>query len=263
MWRTSLAAGVLLAVASSAGIATADQEKLQLRVATEGAYAPFNWIDANGQLTGFDVEIGKALCEAMNAECTWVANEWDSIIPGLLAEKYDAIIASMYMTPPRKEKVLFTNKYYEIPTRFVAEKGKEYEFTREGLEGVVVGVQGGTPNEEYLKDNYADVVEIRRYDTYHDAFYDLSVGRVDMVLGNKLTLKMDFLDTDLGQGFDFVGPELTDPRWFGEGAGIALRKGDLELRERFNEAIVSVRESGTYDAIRQKYFPMDIYGPEK
>ena len=122
-----LAAGIALA----AGAAAADGMKI--RIATEGAYPPFNFVDKDGKLQGFDVDIANALCEQMKADCTIVAQDWDGIIPGLLARKYDAIIASMSITDERKKKVDFSDKYYKTPARCVGRKGAGIEITPAGL----------------------------------------------------------------------------------------------------------------------------------
>ena len=146
--------GLFAALALAAGTAAADMKKVTL--GTEGAYPPFNWIDENGDLQGFDVEIGNALCAAANLECTWAVQDWDGIIPGLLAKKYDAIVASMSITEERKKKVDFTGKYYTTPAKFVRMKGSGIEITNEGLDGLAVGVQRATIHENFLRDNYGD-----------------------------------------------------------------------------------------------------------
>ena len=141
------------ALALAAGTAAADMKKVTL--GTEGAYPPFNWIDENGELQGFDIDIGNALCAAAKLDCTWAVQDWDGIIPGLLAKKYDAIIASMSITEERKKKVDFTGKYYTTPAKFVRMKGSDIEISDEGLEGKAVGVQRATIHENFLRDNYA------------------------------------------------------------------------------------------------------------
>ena len=250
--------GVLAALALAAGSAAADMKKVTL--GTEGAYPPFNWIDENGDLQGFDVEIGNALCASANLECTWAVQDWDGIIPGLLAKKYDAIVASMSITEERKKKVDFTGKYYTTPAKFVRMKGSGIEITNEGLDGLAVGVQRATIHENFLRDNYGDIVDIKAYATQDEANLDFVAGRVDLLLADSMALQGGFLDTPDGEGAEFVGPDFTDPRWFGDGAGIAVRKGEGELLDALNGAIAAIRADGTYKAINDKYFDFDVYG---
>ncbi|MDX1606407.1 MAG: ABC transporter substrate-binding protein [Candidatus Competibacterales bacterium] len=261
-------------------LATPAQAQDTLRIGVEGAYPPFSYVTPEGELAGFDVDIARALCDAMNTECTLVQQDWDGIIPALLARKYDAIVASMSMTPERKRAVDFTVKYYQTPARFVAEAGTgldllqdveneesitigdldDYTLNKDALAGKTVGVQRATTHDTFISDNFGDTVEIRRYGTQDEANLDLVSGRLDLVLADVVVLEEGLLDTEQGQGFEFVGPGFTDPRWYGEGIGIAVRKNDDELRQRLNAAIAQIREDGTYQEIQDQYFDFDIYG---
>ena len=162
-----------------------------IRIATEGAYPPFNMKDKSGKLTGFDVDIANALCAQMKVECTIVAQDWDGIIPGLLAGKYDAIVASMSITDERKKKVAFTDPYYRNYLRFVARKGKKLMVDLKGLKGKIVGAQRQTVSSKYLEQNYNGIVKIKVYGTQQAAWLDLKAGRTDAVLadGSKVTLE--------------------------------------------------------------------------
>lgn len=234
----------------------------KVTIATEGAYPPFNFVDAEGKLQGFDVDIANALCEKMQAECTIVAQDWDGIIPGLLAKKYDAIVASMSITEERKKQVAFTGKYYNTPAKFVAKKGAGIEISKEGLQGKIIGVQVSTIHENFARDNFGDVAEIKAYDTQENANLDLVAGRVDVLIADSVALDEGFLKTDMGKDYEFVGPDFNDPKWFGEGAGIAVRKEDTALLEALNKAIAEIRKDGTYKKIQDKYFTYDVYGAE-
>lgn len=236
------------------------QDKMKLRIGVEGAYPPFSWVDNSGNLLGFDIEIANALCESMNAECTLIQQDWDGIIPALLARKYDAIIASMSITEERKQKVDFTSKYYSTPAKFIAKKGADIEISAEGLADKTIGVQRATTHDSYISDNYGDGVEIKRYATQDEVYLDLQAGRIDLALQDSVAGQEGFLKTDAGQDFEFIGPGLNDPKWFGEGAGIAVRKGEDELRETLNNAIDAIRASGVYKTIQDKYFDFDVYG---
>ncbi len=257
--RKLLGAAIVVALAIGAGAAQA-KDWTKIRIATEGAYPPFNEVGPDGQLKGFDVDIAKALCAEMHAQCTIVKQEWDGMIPALLARKFDAIVASMSITEERKKKVAFTEKYYQTPAKFVEKKGADIAITPEGLKGKRIGVQRETIHDRYATDNYGNIATIVRYGTQDEANLDMVAGRLDLLLANSVALQGGFLDTPAGKDFEFVGPNLTDPKWFGEGAGIAVRKQDNDLRLALNKAIEAIRKNGTYDKIAAKYFNFDIYG---
>ena len=224
----------------------------KIRMGTEGAYPPFNQIDPSGKLTGFDVDIGNALCEQMKADCTWVTQDWDGIIPGLLAKKYDTIIASMSITDERKEAVDFTERYYSNSLRYVGKKGSGLDINM--LKGKSVGAQRATIAGQYLEDNMADKVDIKLYDTQQNAYTDLAAGRTDAILADML-VNYEWLQSDAGKGFEFFGESFNRS----DIIGIALRKGDDDLRKKLNAAIKAIIANGTYAKINAKYFPFSIY----
>ncbi|MEF1254879.1 MULTISPECIES: ABC transporter substrate-binding protein [unclassified Vibrio] len=230
----------------------------EVRFGIEGAYPPFSWTEADGSLKGFDVDMANALCQEMAVKCKIVAQDWDGIIPSLLARKYDAIIAAMSITEERKKKVDFTGKYALIPNKFIAKKGAGLDF--DNLSGQKIAVQRATTHDKYLTDNYGDKVEIVRYGSFDEAYLDLANGRVAAVLGDASALEEGVLNKAGGEGYEFVGPSLTDPKWFGEGFGIALRKQDKDLTKKLDQAILSLREKGVYQEIAAKYFNYDVYG---
>ncbi len=258
MRRFTLAALVIIfALAATTAVA---KEWDKVRIGVEGAYPPFSYVTPSGELEGFDIDIARALGEAMGAEVTLIPQDWDGIIPALLAKKYDAILASMSITEERKQKVAFTNKYYQTPAKFIAKKGMIDDFSKEAIKGKKVGVQRATIHDRYLTDNYGNDVEIKRYGTQDEAYLDLTAGRVDMLLADSVALSDGFLKKPEGAEYTFVGPDLSDPKWFGEGAGIAIRKEDKDLVEKFNMAIDKIRSDGTYKTIQDKYFDFNVYG---
>ena len=250
---------LILLVALSVGKATARDWKT-VRIGTEGAYPPFNFIDNDGRLQGFDIDIANALCRAMGAECTYAVQDWDGLLPGLLAKKYDCIIASMSITEERKKRVDFTDKYYRTPAKFVAKKGAGIKISKEGLKGKIVGVQRATVSEYFLRDNFGDSVKIKSYATQDEANMDLTSGRIDLVIADAVVLRGGLLETEAGQGFELIGPDFDNKKWFGDGIGIAVRKEDSDLRDRLNKAIKAIRADGTYKKINAKYFDFDVYG---
>ena len=239
----------------------------QVRVGIEGAYPPFNWIDESGKLVGFDVEIADALCAAASFDCEFVVQDWDGMIPGLLAKKYDVIIASMGITPERKEKVDFTDKYYTAAGKFVKSKELDLEIpddiaaANEALSGLVIGVQRSTPHENFVRDNFP-AATLKVYATQDEVDLDLVNGRIDLNMADMPALAAGFLSTADGLNYEFVGPDYFDPRWHGDGVGIAVRQGNEDLVGKLNDAIQRIRSSGVYQAINAKYFDFDIYGAD-
>lgn len=231
-----------------------------VRIGVEGAYPPFSYVDPDGRLAGFDIEIAQALCDQMGVKCTMVQQDWDGIIPALLARKYDAIVASMSITEERKKKVAFTNKYYNTPAKFARKKGSGIEISKAGLKGKTVGVQRATTHDNFITGEFGNDVNIKRYATQDEAYLDAVAGRLDLLLADSVAMDDGFLKTDKGANWEFVGPDYSDPKYFGDGAGIAIRKQDKDLVAMFNKAIKAIRANGTYDRIAKKYFDFDIYG---
>ena len=238
----------------------------EIRMASEGAYPPFNTTTADGSMAGFDSDIGNALCEEMKAKCTWVKQEWDGMIPALVSRKFDAIIASMSITEERKAKVDFTDKYYASPLALIAKKGSELRPDLELLKGKKVGVQRGTVSDNFAT-KYWDGkgLQIVRYAKQDEAYLDLRAGRLDAAFVDYLEAYGGFLTKPEGEGYDVAGDRLfgrnaEEKAVIGEGIGIAVRKRDKELTEKLNQALAAIRANGKYDAIQKKYFPMDIYG---
>ncbi|MGN7754754.1 ABC transporter substrate-binding protein [Sinorhizobium sp. 22678] len=239
------------------GAAMADGEKIV--IGTEGAYPPFNNLESDGTLTGFDIDIAKALCEEMKADCTFVTQEWDGAIPALIAKKFDAFIASMSITEERKEKVDFTNKYYNTPPAIAVPKDSPItEATAAALSGKMLGAQSSTTHSNYAEAHMKES-ELKLYPTADEYKLDLANGRIDAAIDDVVVLS-EWLKTDDGACCKLLGTLPIDPVINGEGAGIALRKGDNALREKFNKAIDAIRANGKYKEINEKYFPFDVYG---
>ncbi len=254
-----LLALITITLLLAAGSVQAKEWK-KVRVAIEGAYPPFSQVTPDGQLIGFDVDIAKALCKAMGAEAILITQDWDGMIPGLLAKKYDTIIASMSITEERLQKVDFTKKYYQTPAKFMARKGAFPTFSAEALKGKTVGVQRETVHDKYLTDVYGKDISIKRYGSLDEAYLDVDAGRLDLLMADSVALLDGFLSKDKGKDYEFVGPDMVDPKWFGPGIGAAVRKEDVDLKEKLNAAIDKIRSDGTYDKIQKKYFNFNVYG---
>lgn len=248
-WSTALRALLLLPVlAAPAGAQDT------LRIATEGYYAPFSFYDDNGELAGFDVDISRALCERMNVSCEIIQNDWDLLIGGLNDGSYDAIVASMSITPEREELVSFSLPYYSNMLTFVGQNGSGIEISADGLAGLSVGTLRSTVSSDYLAATYGDVVQIMLYDTQDEALAELVAGNLDLVLGDNLP-SYSWLQTEAGLNHEFVG-EFID---INDRIAIAVDHGNSALLDQLNEALISIIEDGTYQAINAQYFPFSIY----
>lgn len=243
--------GLAVAAASSAQARDYDH----VRIGVDVPYVPMEYRTAEGDLTGFDIDLGNALCEEIGVTCEWIEQEWDGIIPGLLSRNYDAVMSSMTINDERRQQVLFSDPYITMPSAwFAASDLGISEANEETLEGLTIGVQRGTLQDNYVTDKYSSVADISRYSTADDMVLDMDAQRLDIV----------FLDFPIGQStlvenedgdYTIVGEQITEPKeYFGDGFGIAFRQRDEALAEKFNEALATLQENGTYDEIHARYF---------
>lgn len=247
--------GLSILAALIAGGSPAHATDDVLRVATEGTYKPWSYKDTDGKLQGFDVDIANALCEEMHVKCEIMAQQWDGIIPGLQAGRYDAIIASMSMTPARRKQVLFTNKYETTASSFVARKGTITDTSVGALKGKRIGVQRGSSQNSWLVNNgYDKTAALVLYDDTRQPELDLVSGRIDLMMLDKPTLVTDFLNTAQAKDFGFVGEDIV----VGNGNAIAVRLADTALCDRLNKALATIIANGTYAKINKKYFPFPL-----
>ncbi|ATJ81627.1 transporter substrate-binding domain-containing protein [Halomonas beimenensis] len=233
----------------------ANAEVRDIRIGVDVPYEPMEYRTPDGELTGFDIELGNALCAEIGIQCEWVVQGWDGIIPGLQARKYDAIMSSMTINEQRREQVLFSDPYITPPSAWFAPMDAEIGTpSDETLEGLTIGVQRGTLQDNYVTDMYGDVAEVNRYATADDMVLDMDSGRLDAVFLDFPIGKSTLLESEAGE-YKVVGEKITEPvEYFGEGFGIAFRQRDQELAAAFNEALATLKENGTYDEIYAEYF---------
>ncbi|MER9442231.1 transporter substrate-binding domain-containing protein [Mesorhizobium sp. M0340] len=249
-----------------------------LSIATEGASPPWDGTDANGELYGYDVDVGRELCRRIDIKCSFVAQDWDGIIPALVVGKFDVIMSGMAITEKRKQSIAFSVPYaggfnqfvvrkelgldagdtkQRVNLSTVGEKEKAaIEHVRTTLSGKAIGVLRSSNSEAVLKDLFGDVVTIRSYDSLDNLKLDLAAGRVDGGLADFFTWR-DFLETPAGSIAEFFGPELKGGLW-GPGVGAGMRKDDTELLTKFNAAIDAATKDGTLTALSIKWFKTDI-----
>lgn len=256
LWLAPLSAAMLLLSACSnpastdevvaADTAVTAEAPMNIKIATESSYKPFSYTDADGKLIGYEVELVDALCAQMKADCELISQDWDGLIPGLNAQKFDAIIAGMSITPERKEVVEFTDPYFHTGIILIGKKGDNVSV--DDLKGQPIASQRSTVASQYLQDKHPDS-DIKLYDTQDNAYLDLTSGRVRAMMSDKVT-GIDWLKTAAGKDFEVKGAEISTDE---DAMGIAFRKGD-PLVAKFNAALAELKANGTYDQITGSYF---------
>lgn len=221
-----------------------------LRIGTEGAYAPFNYTNADGTLGGFDVDIANALCADMKMTCEITAQDWDGIIPGLKAGKYDAIVAAMSVTPEREQQVSFTEPYFSNTLVFLAKKDSDFDPSDSSdINAHSIAAQRSTISSQWLENTYPKA-NMKLYDTLSNAFLDLGSERVDAMVSDKLPA-LEWLGTTSGSDYALKGEEID----INDNFAIAVRPGDA-LQAKINQSLANIKANGTYDEINQKYFAL-------
>lgn len=231
-----------------AGLSLSASAAQTLRFATEASYPPFEFVDSDNKIQGFDVDLANALCKEMDATCTFTNQAFDSLIPSLKFRRFDAVMAGMDITPDREKQVLFSKPYYDNSAIFIAQKGKMADVA--ALKGKRVGVQNGTTHQKYLSDKHSDITVVP-YDSYQNAVLDLKNGRIDAVFGDTAVVN-EWLKQNANLAP--LGEKVTDKDYFGTGLGIAVRQGNSELLGKFNAALEKIKADGTYKTIYSKWF---------
>lgn len=261
MTSLRMIAGFLAATGLTLGLSLtgAAAEPVRMGIAAE-PYPPFASPDASGNWTGWEVEIGLALCKKAGLDCVVTPVAWDGIIPALTSSKIDVIVASMSITAEREKTIDFSDKYYNTPTVVVGAKDADGQATPEGMKGKIVGVQIATVHEAYVRKHFTDAAEIKVYQTQDEANQDLVAGRIDATQADSLALDAFLKSPDGAACCKVVGEVAADLEILGPGVGVGLRKGDTAMKEKMNAAIAGIRADGTYDAISKTYFAFDIFG---
>lgn len=218
----------------------------QLRIATESNYKPFSYLDEKGNHQGFEIDLIHALCEDMKAECTITSYDWDSLIPGLIADKYDAIFASMSATDERRKTINFSDAYFNNKLVLIGKKGDNA--TLADIDGKAIAAQQATIASQYIEKNHPKA-ELKIYDKQVNAYLDLSAGRVQYLLSD-IGPASDWLQTKQGQDFKIQGDSID----INDNIAIGLRKDNQELTDAFNAALASLKTNGKYKEIASKYF---------
>jgi len=268
---------IVVAAMAASGAAMAKDYK-KIKVATEGAYAPWNYKDSAGKLVGFELDLATDLCKRMSVQCTVVEQAWDGIIPSLQAGKYDVIMAGMSITDKRKKVITFSRSYAATPARFVVktsspsakfstamttinlatvepEEKADIAMVVKEFKGKTIGVQTATTHENFLREYLGKDADIRTYDTQENLDLDLQAGRVDAALA-AMSYWVPLLKKETGKDMVMVGPGFTGGP-FGLGVGVGARKEDQALADMFSKAIDSAIDDGTVSKLAVKWFGFD------
>ena len=230
----------------------------KLRFITDTDYPPFHYFDEVGALTGFNVDLAKAICETLEVECEVKDVEWADLYGRLDADEADAAIASIRISAEALARADFSSRYYATPARFIAKKTNALkEISPETLDGVRVGVAKGTGHEAYLKQFFRDV-RLATFDSAEDAQLALKEGAIDFVFGDGIGMTF-WLNGVTSEGCcEFRGGPYLDTKFFGEGVGIAVKKGNRKLAQILNYALEQVHASGRYEELFLRYFPISF-----
>lgn len=239
---------VFAALLASVTLYATAAEKETIRFDTEATYPPFEMVDANNQIVGFDVDLANAMCEKIKAECTFTNQSFDSLIPSLKYRRFEALMAGIDITPERQKQVDFTDSYYDNSAVFITVADKISDVA--DLKGKQIGVQNGTTHQKYINEQHKDMKTVP-YDSYQNAVLDLKNGRIQGIFGDTAVVN-EWLKKN--PELSVVGERITDPNYFGTGLAIAVRKGNTNLQDKLNKALAEVKADGTYDVIYKKWF---------
>ncbi len=236
-----------------------------LRVGMECTYAPFNFRNADGELDGYDVDVAKGVAGIIGADLEFVCQQWDGMIPALLANKFDLVVASMSITDTRLEKMDFSQPYRISVGRLVGKKNAGFNLFDDAgkpipanFAGLKVGLERASTYASWFEAVLPEA-EVALYDENEALYLDLVNGRTDMIMTNPMKAYLRFLSKEDGAGFEFVSPQVDERKYFGIGVGIGHRKGNDALKGRLNGALKTLTEDGSLETYALKYFPFTIH----
>ena len=233
-----------LLIASAIAFATFSTQAKDLTIAMEPSYPPFETTNEKGEIIGFDVDIANAICKEIQANCSFKSLSFDGLVQAVKQKRIDGAISAMDITEARSKQVLFSDAYYDSSASFIALKGKADLNTAKN-----VGVQNGTTFQQYVVAE-AKQYAPKAYNSIQDSILDLKNGRIDLIFGDTAVLA-DMLskETDL----TFVGEKVTNQKYFGNGLGIAINKGNKDLVDELNKGLATIKANGEYQKIYDKW----------
>ncbi|MFK8252572.1 transporter substrate-binding domain-containing protein [Ancylobacter terrae] len=231
----------------------------QIRFVTTDDYPPFSFRDGSGQPIGLNVDLARAICDELAITCTLEVKPFEALAEALENGSADAAIAGIAITPSTRESMDFTDRYFRSPARFVARRDDAVLQTRpETVASRSVGVVAGTAHEAYLRDFFAETA-IRSFPTADAAREALRRSEVDLIFGDGVQLAFWINGTNSANCCVFIGGPFTESRYFGEGMGIAVKRGNDALRQAINYALARVWEKGVYTDLYLRWFPVSVY----
>ena len=263
--RHSIAAAVL---ATGTLFLSAAAQAETFRVGMECTYAPFNYKNTDGELVGYDVDVAKGVARILDADLEFVCQEWDGMIPALLANKFDLVIASMSITEKRLERMDFSSPYRFSTGQLVGSDKIDVKLFNddgspipENFKGLKVGLERATTYSHWFEEVLPDA-DVVLYDSNEALYLDLRNGRTDVIMTNPMKAYLRFLSQEEGSGFKLIGPTVDEEKYFGIGVGIGLRKDQPELKARLDAALKELINSGELETYALQYFPFKLHKDE-
>jgi len=236
-----------------------------LRVGMECTYAPFNYRTADGELAGYDVDVAKGVAKIIGADLDFVCQKWPGMIPALLANKFDLVVASMSITDSRLKKMDFSIPYRISVGRLVGRTDSNLTLfddagapIADNFNGVKVGLEKGSTYASWFKAKLPGA-DIKYYESTEAVYLDLINGRTDVIMSNPMKAHLKFLSKEEGSKYSFVSPQIDEKEYFGIGVGVGLRKGNDPLKIRINAALETLTNDGSLGKYALKYFPFTIH----
>src|SRR5580692_5017784 len=266
-FMTALGLGAMLAASLAIAHGALAKDWKTVVIGMEGAYEPWNLTDSSGKIVGFEVDLANDVCKRAGLECKVIAQDWDGMIPGLKAGKFDVIMDGMSITDERKKEIDFSKPYAASPGSFLAPKDSPLDKdaaagdaaikgVQAALKGKTLGVQVSTTHANFASQYLKDVATVKEYKTTDDRDLDLKSGRIDASLDDLPTNMATASKPDASE-LAVVGPKLIGGV-FGTGEGMGIRKDDADLTAKFDKALTEAIADGTVKKLSEQWFKIDM-----
>lgn len=236
-----------------------EPRRVVIRFLTEGEFPPFNYYDDEGVLSGFNIDLARAICLEVGAACDIKVKPWEELLGALKRGDADAVIAAHRVTAGGLAEVDFSDRYFYTPGRFAGKTGEARPDLRpDELDGVTIGVAKGTAHEAFVRAFYRDS-RIVLFENPELAREALQQGKVELIFDDAISLALWINGSLSRQCCEFKGDAFLEPKYFGDGLAMALPRNDPQIKSLINDALKKVRQSGRFQEIVERYFPVRIY----